>query len=134
MLATAVITMITSFFGQKRKAKGDHGEKNPENAKRLKINSSISQQNSDHVQDLLSNLTDSSWRNALSTYTSKSSFSSLAAFVVKERKIHTVYPPPSDTFTALNLVPLDKVKVVIVGQDPCKFTRNHVNPHESSVL
>jgi uracil-DNA glycosylase len=34
------------------------------------------------------------------------------------RNNHTVYPPPNDTFTALNWTPLDKVKVVIVGQDP----------------
>lgn len=30
----------------------------------------------------------------------------------------TVYPPPEDVFSALMLTPMDKVKVVIVGQDP----------------
>lgn len=34
------------------------------------------------------------------------------------RKTATVYPPPEDVFSALNLIPLDQVKVVIVGQDP----------------
>lgn len=34
------------------------------------------------------------------------------------RKAHKVYPPPEDTFAALNWTPLDQVKVVIVGQDP----------------
>lgn len=34
------------------------------------------------------------------------------------RKSATVYPPPSDVFSALTLCPLEKVKVVIVGQDP----------------
>jgi uracil-DNA glycosylase len=29
-----------------------------------------------------------------------------------------IYPPPLDTFSPLNLTPLDKVKIVIVGQDP----------------
>jgi uracil-DNA glycosylase len=29
-----------------------------------------------------------------------------------------IYPPVHDTFSALNLTPLDQVKVVIVGQDP----------------
>lgn len=29
-----------------------------------------------------------------------------------------MYPPPCDVFSALNAVPIDKVKVVIVGQDP----------------
>ncbi len=30
----------------------------------------------------------------------------------------TVYPPPCDIFSALNQLPVDQVKVVIVGQDP----------------
>ena len=34
------------------------------------------------------------------------------------RKSHKVYPPAPETFSALNHTPLDKVKVVIVGQDP----------------
>lgn len=37
---------------------------------------------------------------------------------IKCRRNGTVYPPPCDTFSALNLTPLNKVKVVIVGQDP----------------
>ena len=31
---------------------------------------------------------------------------------------YVIYPPPQDTFSALNLTPLSSVKVVIVGQDP----------------
>lgn len=34
------------------------------------------------------------------------------------RKSATVYPPPQDVFSALNLCPLDQIKVVIIGQDP----------------
>ena len=34
------------------------------------------------------------------------------------RQSTTIYPPLPDTFSALNYTPLDKVKVVIVGQDP----------------
>jgi uracil-DNA glycosylase len=34
------------------------------------------------------------------------------------RKKHTIYPPPEDTFAALNLCPLSETKLVIVGQDP----------------
>ena len=29
-----------------------------------------------------------------------------------------IYPPDSEVFTAFDLTPLDKVKVVILGQDP----------------
>lgn len=39
-------------------------------------------------------------------------------FVSGCRKSHTVFPPPQHTFAALNWTPLDRVKVVIVGQDP----------------
>jgi len=73
---------------------------------------------SQEVNELMSNLTDDSWRDALAEHVAKPSFASLATFVAKERQNKTVYPPPPDTFTALNLVPLNKVKVVIVGQDP----------------
>jgi len=34
------------------------------------------------------------------------------------RESKTVYPPECDTFSALNLLPIDNVKVIIVGQDP----------------
>lgn len=35
-----------------------------------------------------------------------------------ERANRTVFPPQDETFTALRLCPFDKVRVVIVGQDP----------------
>lgn len=47
-------------------------------------------------------------------------FSFLTFFLIfgfrKSSKV--IYPPVHDTFSALNLTPLDQVKVVIVGQDP----------------
>src|SRR5690606_12987952 len=42
----------------------------------------------------------------------------LTEFVEKEQKNYTIYPPKDEIFTALNVCPFDKVKVVIVGQDP----------------
>lgn len=59
-----------------------------------------------------------SWRQALSRHTSTPGFERLAQFVDKERNKATVFPPPADTFLALNWTPLKGVKVVIVGQDP----------------
>ncbi len=119
--------MITSFFSPKRKGKdnggaiSEKGEK-AKNAKRIKTNASDLMKGvsdpSTHVQNLLSHLSEESWKNALIKYASRPSFSSLAKFVESERTNKQVYPPPSDTFTALNLVPFHKVKVVIVGQDP----------------
>jgi len=59
------------------------------------------------------------WRKALDKHVHKPSFSTLAKFVASQRKgSKPVYPPPSDVFSALTLTPLDRVKVVIVGQDP----------------
>lgn len=58
------------------------------------------------------------WTSALDKHFSSPSFKRLAAFVDTERKKHTIYPPPEDTFAALNLCPLSETKLVIVGQDP----------------
>jgi uracil-DNA glycosylase len=58
------------------------------------------------------------WKHALHRHLSSAAFASLAKFVAKERKAHTIFPLAKDTFSALNVTPLDKVRVVIVGQDP----------------
>ena len=63
-------------------------------------------------------LSDGGWRDALDGETSKPYLFQLAQFVAKERKSKTVYPPPQDTFAALDACKLDDVKIVIVGQDP----------------
>ena len=43
---------------------------------------------------------------------------SLNKFLNNEYQEHTCYPPRELLFNAFKLTPLDKVKVVIVGQDP----------------
>lgn len=45
-------------------------------------------------------------------------FVKLAEFVKAEYKSSTVYPPPRFIFHAFDLTPFDKVKVIILGQDP----------------
>lgn len=35
-----------------------------------------------------------------------------------EYATHVVYPPADDIFNAMHFTPLDKVKVLILGQDP----------------
>jgi uracil-DNA glycosylase len=59
-----------------------------------------------------------SWKEQLKEEFEKPSFKELAAFVRAEYQAKTVYPPPSCLFQALDLVPFDKVRVVILGQDP----------------
>ncbi len=46
------------------------------------------------------------------------SFKDLKAFLVNERQQHTIHPKGRDIFRAFQLTPFDKVKVVILGQDP----------------
>lgn len=48
----------------------------------------------------------------------KEYYKRLKAFVVEEYKNYRCYPPYSKIFHALSITPLDKTKVVILGQDP----------------
>lgn len=59
-----------------------------------------------------------SWAEKLKGEFEKEYFADLTAFVKKEYKEGTVYPAPKNIFRAFNLCPFDKVKVVILGQDP----------------
>ena len=60
-----------------------------------------------------------SWKDALSAEFDKDYFIKLTDFVRSEYLSgKTVYPAPQNIFNAFNLCPLDKVKVVIIGQDP----------------
>lgn len=45
-------------------------------------------------------------------------FADLRTFLIGERERHTVYPPGTRIFAAFNATPFDKVRVVILGQDP----------------
>lgn len=58
------------------------------------------------------------WKEALVEEKEKAYFKELMAFVNKEYEEEIIYPKQEDLFTALNLTPLEDVKVVILGQDP----------------
>lgn len=58
------------------------------------------------------------WKTALEDEFSKDYFIRLTDFVRNEYKTTTVYPPGKLIFNAFNLCPFNKVKVVIIGQDP----------------
>jgi len=45
-------------------------------------------------------------------------FGALKDFLVEEKKKYTIYPPGRLIFNAFQLTPFEKVKVVILGQDP----------------
>ena len=59
-----------------------------------------------------------SWRERLSDEFGKQYFIDLTNFVRQEYQTSTCYPPGRLIFNAFNLCPFDKVKVVIIGQDP----------------
>ncbi|MBQ4130381.1 MAG: uracil-DNA glycosylase [Alphaproteobacteria bacterium] len=60
-----------------------------------------------------------SWKDVLGAEFDKEYFIKLTDFVRGEYLSgKTVYPAPQNIFNAFNLCPLDKVKVVIIGQDP----------------
>jgi uracil-DNA glycosylase len=59
-----------------------------------------------------------SWRPHLDPELEKPYWRKLREFVDGERAKHAVYPPEDDVFQALELVPYERVKVLILGQDP----------------
>lgn len=59
-----------------------------------------------------------SWKKILMNEFQSGYFSSLKNFLIEEKKRETIYPPGSQIFSAFNLTPFDKVKVIILGQDP----------------
>lgn len=58
------------------------------------------------------------WYQALKAEFESPYFANIKAFLIEEKKNHIVYPPSRLIFNAFNLTPFDKVKVVILGQDP----------------
>jgi uracil-DNA glycosylase/endonuclease III len=58
------------------------------------------------------------WQAVLADELKKPSFKKLEQFVAAERKAHTVFPAQENLFSAFRATPFDKVKVVLLGQDP----------------
>lgn len=61
---------------------------------------------------------DESWLSALHQEFTKPYFLKLKEYLAKERSSHTVFPPERDVYSWSRHTPLDRVKIVIVGQDP----------------
>lgn len=59
-----------------------------------------------------------SWKRELSTEFEKPYFAELTEFVRNEYSTTTIYPPAKLIFNAFDHCPFDKVKAVIIGQDP----------------
>jgi uracil-DNA glycosylase len=59
-----------------------------------------------------------SWKEILEDEFNKSYFTELKQFLLLEKKKFRVYPPGPLIFNAFNHTPFQKVKVVLIGQDP----------------
>ncbi|MFB7474027.1 uracil-DNA glycosylase [Kitasatospora sp. NPDC056184] len=59
-----------------------------------------------------------SWRGVLGAETEKPYFAELASFVAAQRSEHQVFPPSGQEFSALEATPYEKVRVLVLGQDP----------------
>ncbi len=61
---------------------------------------------------------ESSWKSRFREEFEKEYFVRLTEFVKEEYRTRTVFPPGALIFNAFNLCPFDRIKVVIIGQDP----------------
>ena len=61
---------------------------------------------------------ENTWREALADEWDKPYFKDLTDFVRREYSTKTIFPPARRIFAAFDSCPFDKVKVVILGQDP----------------
>ncbi|MES9958951.1 MAG: uracil-DNA glycosylase [Sedimenticola sp.] len=59
-----------------------------------------------------------SWKRRLADEFEQDYFAQLGAFLQKEQQQHCIYPEAENIFAAYNMTPFDRVKVVILGQDP----------------
>lgn len=60
-----------------------------------------------------------SWKNAIGQEFDKPYMRQLREFLAHEKQLgKTIYPKGNEYFNAMNFTPFDKVKVVILGQDP----------------
>ena len=61
---------------------------------------------------------ENNWKMALWDTFQSEEFKSLRSFLKQEYQTKMIFPPAKDIFNAFNFTPLNKVKVVILGQDP----------------
>jgi uracil-DNA glycosylase len=63
-------------------------------------------------------LISSSWRSVLTAEFEKPYFHTLQDFISTERQTQTIFPADVDVFAAFELTPYDRVRVLLLGQDP----------------
>lgn len=120
---------LTSFFtssAKKKEKKDDEGRENlttEEPKHTLEKGESTVKENAAVVVvqggELESLFTEKTWLDVFAENEfQKSYFKQLSAFLSNEFKTQKVFPPKEHIFRCFNTLPIDKVKVVIIGQDP----------------
>ena len=61
---------------------------------------------------------DTIWKKILLNEFKKKYMKELTQFLISEKKTYTIFPSHDNIFNCLNLTPFNKIKVVILGQDP----------------
>jgi len=59
-----------------------------------------------------------SWERVLATELTAPYFLDLQMFLEQERREHVVFPPAEEVFAAFEMTPFDRVRVLLLGQDP----------------
>jgi len=70
------------------------------------------------MNDKIKPLIDGSWEEVLEGEFQADYFMKLKSFLIEEKQKYVIFPKGSNIFSAFNHTPFDKVKVVIIGQDP----------------
>lgn len=58
------------------------------------------------------------WQSIVGDERAKPYFQALEAYVAAEQALGPVFPPPEEIFAALSLTPYERVRALILGQDP----------------
>jgi len=85
---------------------------------------SVQNVNNDSTKPVITPQIEKSWKNQLLEEFQQSYFHEIKKQLQSEKASNTIiYPPGNQIFNAYNHTPFDKVKVVILGQDPYHGTR-----------
>ncbi len=70
------------------------------------------------MEDSVDPVIEESWKEVLRDEFARPYFPALRAFLMEEKRKYRVFPPGSLIFNAFNHTPFDRVRVVLLGQDP----------------
>jgi uracil-DNA glycosylase len=113
---------LDSFLGKPKKRAGDSTSDSaiePKRQKTAQTDEKNQTVTTDFESTFVSHLRDPKWKEVLEPEFEKPYFKQLLQFLKARKEAGAViFPSEANVFNAFNLTPFDKVKVVILGQDP----------------